>query len=450
MENENIPKYSVSGGNIGAVGDNAKAIYINPKPFDPHKKIMQIPPLLSSNFTGREEYISEIKSLLSKQEVVVLFGTGGIGKTQIVLKYIELNRHQYEHIAFINASSGETITRDYAKYLDVDNDENAISRMKDWSEVNENWLFVYDNVDDDCLKAEFFNNYMINPSKGHIIITSRLANWNKQLIRIDKFIENESIDFLERRTGSQNTLGAKLLATELDNFPLALEQAGAYIASSKKSYEKYIELYRKVGNSKKLLFERKKPDEYHRTIAMTWQISIDKIAVEFPLAKDLLYILSFFAPDNIPIDIFASNKQELPEELAKLFENELNAEEIIIALDNYSIIILDGNYISIHKLVQEVIKLNIEPKEWYTYTFNLLYNAYNYDYNNLETWENSIELVSHILNITNYTYENDLEKEKNAYFFNEMALLYYNQGKYEEAEPLYKKALAIREEVLLL
>ena len=119
---------------------------IVPKEFDPHKKIVQIPPLLSSNFTGREEYISKIESLLTKQGVAVLSGTGGIGKTQIVLRYIELNRHQYDHIAFINASSDETITQNYAKYLDINNDENIVSNMRHWVSINKNWLFVYDNL----------------------------------------------------------------------------------------------------------------------------------------------------------------------------------------------------------------------------------------------------------------------------------------------------------------
>ena len=64
-------------------------IYRKLRLFNEHKKIMQIPPLLSNNFTGREEYILEIESLLTKQEVVVLSGTGGIGKTQIALKYIK-------------------------------------------------------------------------------------------------------------------------------------------------------------------------------------------------------------------------------------------------------------------------------------------------------------------------------------------------------------------------
>lgn len=146
------------------------------KKFNPYKKIIQIPPLLSSNFTGREEYIKEIETLLTKQEVIVLSGTGGIGKTQIVLRYIELNRHQYKHIAFINASSGETITQDYAGYLDIDNDENTVNRMKDWVSVNKNWLFVYDNLDDDTVKTNFLKKYMVDTTNGNIIITSRLSN----------------------------------------------------------------------------------------------------------------------------------------------------------------------------------------------------------------------------------------------------------------------------------
>ena len=40
-------------------------------------------------------------------------------------------------------------------------------------------------------------------------------------------------------------------------------------------------------------------------------------------------------------------------------------------LANYSIINLNKNYISIHKLVQEVIKLSIDQEKWYIYAFNI-------------------------------------------------------------------------------
>ena len=403
---------------IGSQTDNSG----NSKPFDPNKKIMQTNlSMLSSNFTGREEYIEKIESLLTKQGVIAICGNGGIGKTQIVLKYIESYRKKYTNIIFINASSIETLSSDYAKCLNIDNDENTISNMRQWASANKGWLFIYDNIDDKNLKSNFFEKYMIDPTNGKVIITSRISDWEK-IIKIDKFMENESVDFLEEKTGLENREGARLLAKELDNFPLALEQAGAYIKNSrKKSYENYIKFYKISENRLKLLFEREKPDKYHETIAKTWQISIDKIANELSCSKDLLYIISFFAPDNIPIDIFEKHREFLSLDLKNLFENELNAEELFTLLENYSIITIDEKYMSVHKLVQEVIKLNIDQNTWYIYSFNLAYNSFNYDYNNQDTWNSSIEIVPHLLNITDYTYKNGFEKENTAASYNNLA-----------------------------
>ena len=71
---------------------NQTIIYNTPKVFNPHKKIMHDNlQMLSPHFTGREEYISKIESLLKKQGIITICGNGGIGKTQIVLKYIEKN-----------------------------------------------------------------------------------------------------------------------------------------------------------------------------------------------------------------------------------------------------------------------------------------------------------------------------------------------------------------------
>jgi hypothetical protein len=148
-------KYGVSNSNIGVVGDNAKVIYNMPKVFDPNKKIMQTNlAMLSENFTGREEYIKEMECLLIKQDVIVLSGNGGIGKTQIVLKYIKSNKdkYKYNNIAFINASSGDSITKEYSQFLNIENDDNTITNMKSWANVNQNWLFVYDNLDEEFLE----------------------------------------------------------------------------------------------------------------------------------------------------------------------------------------------------------------------------------------------------------------------------------------------------------
>jgi len=437
-------KYNVSNNNIGILSNNTKIIYNFPKIFDPNKKIMQTNlAMLSENFTGREKYIKEIECLLTNQRVITICGNGGIGKTQIVLKYIELYKEKYNSIAFVNAFNSDTLISDYAKYLNIDNDENTISNMRHWTNINKDWLFIFDNVDNENLKANFRKNYMVDPTNGHIIITSRLKNWDKK-ISLDLFSEDESIKFLEKKTKLNDLENSRLLSKELGNFPLALEQAGAYIKSGS-SYQEYIELYRD-DKYKLHILDDKQPDEYHSTIVKTWNISINRILNQ--ASKDLLNIISFFAPNNIPIRIFDEGKIYLPNSIKNIIEDKFNCKKMYEYLDRYSLIIYDKGFISIHKLLQEVIKLQINQNKWYIYAFNLLYNSFNYDYNKQNTWENCIEIISHVLNIIEYTNEKSLEIVNTAYLFNKLAIIYYYQGKYEETETLYFKALKIREKVL--
>ena len=63
-----------------------------------------IPPPPTDMFTGRGEYLQKIKDNfglpktsveMRTQRKFVLYGTGGIGKTQLALKFLDENREQY-------------------------------------------------------------------------------------------------------------------------------------------------------------------------------------------------------------------------------------------------------------------------------------------------------------------------------------------------------------------
>jgi hypothetical protein len=67
-------------------------------PPSPNTALPSLPPLKlpSASFTGRDEYLQMLKLCFSssnegKRKVFLLHGLGGIGKTQICLKFIEEN-----------------------------------------------------------------------------------------------------------------------------------------------------------------------------------------------------------------------------------------------------------------------------------------------------------------------------------------------------------------------
>jgi len=76
-------------------------------------------------------------------------------------------------------------------------------------------------------------------------ITSRNPSWSKiaKLLPAKVFDRTESIDFLYRRTGQDDKKAADMLAEELGDLPLALEQAGAYIEETTMLLAVYCELF---------------------------------------------------------------------------------------------------------------------------------------------------------------------------------------------------------------
>ena len=63
-------------------------------------------------------------------------------------------------------------------------------------------------------------------------------------VAVDVFTQEEALAFLADRTGSADTEGARLLATELGRLPLALAQAAAVIAAQHLDYPAYLQRLR--------------------------------------------------------------------------------------------------------------------------------------------------------------------------------------------------------------
>ncbi|KAF8800332.1 hypothetical protein BYT27DRAFT_7117790, partial [Phlegmacium glaucopus] len=74
--------------------------------------------LSSPFFTGRQDVLNKLgkifihqpNSRLMLRSSCLLWGMGGIGKTQICLKFTEEMSHSFSHVFWVDASSKESIT----------------------------------------------------------------------------------------------------------------------------------------------------------------------------------------------------------------------------------------------------------------------------------------------------------------------------------------------------
>ena len=87
------------------------------------------------------------------------------------------------------------------------------------------------------------------------------------------------------------------LAELLGDLPLALEQACAYIEQTRMSLPDYVSLFRRHRDGLLL----REVEGSGRTVATTWGLAFDRLAVRAPRAAELLETIAFLAPDAISV-----------------------------------------------------------------------------------------------------------------------------------------------------
>ena len=235
---------------------------------------------------------------------------GGSGKTQTALKFAAQNRRRYRSgVIFINASSLATITADFDRICDLmklGSSSNKAESVKRWLSNGRNteWLLIFDNADN--LASVCVSNYFPATSWGHIIITSRdetaIGLVGQEGWSLDPLKHAEAVSLLMNKSGihsasSEEMKHADQIVDLLGCLPLALDQAGAFIRSRRKSCTDYIRLYQTQQHE--LLRFQPKLSSYDKTVLTAWNVNFKQVEDESEDAAFLLLLFCFLDPGDI-------------------------------------------------------------------------------------------------------------------------------------------------------
>ena len=303
-------------------------------------------------FVGRQIILNQIgDNFKNKHNMSTLAGSSGIGKTQVAKKYAELHKQDYDIIWWID--SDKSIDEQFKKFAVAWNSittakeqkintfihaEEIIKQIKENLRTTKlNWLLIVDNA----LNTDKVNMYL--PEKhntrgyGHVLITSKNPFAWSNIMKLDKFTRDESIELIIKILGKKDKQEADYLAEALKDFPLALVQASTYIKSHPSvSIKEYTELF--LTNRNKLWQAEKSSvtkhaafDNYRFTVFTTFSLIADEIEKVSPESMQLLAFCSFLNNKNIPktlikqylSDIGVTDKLKQEQIIAKLLEYSL-------------------------------------------------------------------------------------------------------------------------------
>jgi len=432
----------------------------------PNHKPRNLPyPPLGPLFKGRDTFLTDLHDRLAKPagsgsgsgrpratvSAHVLHGLGGVGKTRAAIEYAWRFAEGYGALLFVSArSSAELRARlaDLADVLEIETLETAVEprlhKVLDWLDAHPGWLLILDNVDTKEAAAEA-QGLLAQLTAGHVLITSRIANWRAGIDCLDLHVlaEVDGVAFLLERTSHRryspgDEATAAVIARELDGLALALEQAGAYIDKGHHSFAEYLRLW-KLKRPEVLAWHDEGLTGYPVSVAVTWETTFAQLKEPEGV---LLRVLSWLAPEPIPLLLLET------EPVAGALPD---ARDALTGLSNYSLVrfALEGDLVEVHRLVQEITRRRSTEAECAAaletalaaVAVTALAPGDPSDVRNWGVWR---PLAPHVEAVVWHTDGTRVAKPTSS-LMNNLGLYLQARGQFSAAEPLYRRALAIDE-----
>ncbi|EUC61079.1 kinesin light chain-like protein, putative, partial [Rhizoctonia solani AG-3 Rhs1AP] len=279
-------------------------------------------PALTKFYTGYEDENAQVIACITEGKgklcVCVVYGLGGVGKTQLALSVVERTWTEWDHIIYVDASSAEAIEKTLEEFGTAKSIGQGYKDVIGWMEsCDERWLVVFDNADTPSMDIKEY--IPARAPGGSIIITTRLpdlanlANGPGCVCHLSSMSQTDGAILLVKIASSRNqclsvddTKAAEALVQDFGCLALAIVHAGAYIAHSPgMTITEYRSLF--LSQRRRMLDEYNKLpmtaklDKRGDTVYTTWRMCYDQLK---PESCELLWLIAYLHYDGISVDIF--------------------------------------------------------------------------------------------------------------------------------------------------
>ena len=319
-------------------------------------------------FTGRENELEKLKRVLEfsstssisspspnnkganrsparvLQRSCVVFGMGGVGKTQLALRYAWASKTRYKYTFWIRAEDDASLAESYLGFgrrlgvlrgpaKDLSEDIAMVNQWLTTSEYNNpylcqsltsldpDWLVVFDNVEN----PRYLDHYWPRCNHGSILLTAQdnaLTFRTSDSIALKSLPSKASVSLLRSLLPvSICEEDATQIAAEVGGLPLLLVHLAGIMTESHYSTSDILHILRERGDETKAILHHDSNDsaayqyvstqsehlQYQKPMEVVWALALKSLTEP---ARNVLELMSMMSPDNVPEKLF---QEDLPD-----------------------------------------------------------------------------------------------------------------------------------------
>ena len=410
--------------------------------------IWNVPQRRDPAFVDREAELRTIEKYLGDQRpggaIVAVSGIAGIGKSSFASEFAYRHSGEYDAVWWVRAADpSSTLASDlpalaWALHQPAEGSDpkELWDALAPWLANTSRYLLIFDDAADPeaCLDR------LPPVIGGHVLLTSRThTEIGRPALRLElrPFSMATSLAYLREHLGDIEPGAADVVARRLGGVPLIMTTATSYLRQHAEPVDEFVDS-----------LSPEIPGEADAEGAGAVELVLDRVETANPRAADLLRLVSFVAPEDIPLADLSVAAASLDDPFATELSDPDVLDELVETLTDFDLAWRGGDALSLHRRIQGVVRADLTDEavtRWSRAAVVLVDAAFPAHSRDPQTWRACARLLPHAMASAGHAERLQQAPLQTGRLLRRVAVYLIGRAQDADAKTVASRALAIHE-----